>query len=150
MSNLPGFERSESHLTDKMLRGAELLIGVKFPESFRQVALLFDGSSGDADFPVPGTRRGAGSIGLWLSFLPWAPNSVWSWLSFWREHDLPRAVVPFGEDGGGNLICLDYRFSTTPSVSIWYHELNGPDVIYPVADDFQQWLSSVAACGDGV
>ncbi|MET3928812.1 hypothetical protein ABIE51_000699 [Lysobacter sp. OAE881] len=137
---LVGFEQSDTGIDDRVINGAELLLGVQFPSGYRRIALAFDGAFGDLDFPLPGTgRRAQASIGHWLSLIPWRSSSVWSWLACWGEHQLPRAVIPIAENGGGDLLCLDYRSGSEPSLCFWFHEL-GEDGLYPVAESFDSWL----------
>ncbi len=146
MANLPGFDIASEALSNADLDGAELLLGVRLPEKFRSIAARHDGCPGDAEFDVPGGGRfSPAGIGLWLSLRPWSKNSVWAWLSLWPEHDLPEWLVPFAEDGGGNLVCLDYRSGLSPSVCFWFHELSGVEGIYPVAASFEAWLATVTA-----
>ena len=147
MKLLPGFEVSENIITATVLDGAELLLGVSFPPAFREIALRHDGTCGDCEFSVPGSAV-PGAIGSWLSFLPWAQDNVWSTLATWPEHGLPQSVVPFGTDGGGNLVCLDYRTGSSPGVVIWHHELLGIEGLYPIAASFDQWLLSLVAVAD--
>lgn len=142
MPTLPGFDLSESPVSPAMLDGAELVLGISFPDTFRTIACQYDGASGSAAFPVPGVQNLSG-IGSWLSYRPWLPQSVWFWLSNWSEHELPNTVVPFAEDGGGNLMCLDYRAGPIPSVARWFHELSGADGLFTVAESFEQWLETV-------
>lgn len=145
MAVLPGFDASETAIDERMLDGAEQLLGLKLPAAFRQIALAYDGSYGDAEFPLPdGEHEASGSIGTWLSFLPWARGSVWTWLANWEEHALPRRAVPIAENGCGDLLCLDYRNSDEPVVSFWFHELGG-EGLYPIAADFPTWLATVTA-----
>lgn len=149
MNALPGFDRASKELSSAELDGAELLLGVRLPKAFREIAAIHDGCSGDAEFQIPdGARLSPAGIGLWLSFRPWSRDSVWSWLSLWGEHALPGLVVPFGEDGGGNLVCLDYRKTAKPSVCFWFHELAGEEGLYPVAPSFEAWLESVVPAED--
>jgi len=89
-----------------------------------------------------------GSIGVWLSLIPWDAESLWSTLATWPEHGLPRELIPIGEDGGGNYVCLDYRQSDVPAVVVWYHELEGEEGIFPVVSTFDEFLGILDAGED--
>ena len=141
---MEGFEPSSSVPTLSQIEGAEAFLGVRFPASYHQVLLEFNGAYGGATFSMLGKEHGGG-IGVWLSLLPWDSESIWATLSTWPEHKLPTEVVPFGEDGGGNYVCFDYRHSDVPSVVVWYHELVGEDGIFPVADTFDDFLQLLRA-----
>jgi hypothetical protein len=55
---------------------------------------------------------------------------------------LPRGVVPFAEDGGGNLLCFNYRQDfDRPSVVFWSHD--GGGALLPVADSFGDLLAKL-------
>ncbi len=142
--HLEFFDPTESPIDPLQIDGTELLLGVRYPASYRKVLASHHNAYGDADFPVPGTTHGA-NIGHWLSLAPWDTSSIWSCLSTWQEHKLPRLVVPFGGDGGGNLICFDYRISKEPSIAFWYHELRGEDGLATIAPTFDHFLSLLKA-----
>ena len=141
---MEGFEPSTSVPTSRQIEGAEALLGVRFPDSYRALLLEFNGAYGGAEFPLLDRERG-GSIGVWLSLLPWDTESVWSTLSAWGEHGLPHQLIPFGEDGGGNYVCLDYRHSDVPPVVFWHHELEAEEGIFPVAATFEDFLGILRA-----
>jgi len=104
------------------------------------------GADGDAEFPVPGSAHPMG-IGYWLPLSPWNNQSIWSCLANWGEHELPSRLVPFGEDGGGNLVCFDYRVSDSPSIALWFHELSGDESIWRIAANFDDFLNSLSEPG---
>ena len=56
----------------------------------------------------------------------------------------PQNVVPFGENGGGDMVCFDYRSNpktTNPPIVYWEHEEEeGKDVSF-IAKDFEEFLS---------
>ena len=141
---LDWFDPTESPIDSRQIDGAESLLGVRFPPSYRAVLANHHSSYGDADFAVPGATLGA-SIGHWLSLSPWHTESIWSYLSTWPKHQLPHEVVPFGADGGGNCICFDYRSSPQPAVVFWYHELSGANGLVAVAPTFDGFVGLLHA-----
>ncbi len=150
MAHLPGFDPSDEPIPSGLLDGAEGLLGVRFPAAFRAIAARYDGATGEAAFAMPTAEKaGFGGFSVWLSLKPWAPESVWSWLGTWQEHGLPTTLVPFGENGGGDLLCLDYRGGAVPAVVLWFHELPGEEGIFRVSDSFEHWLASVRPEDDG-
>jgi hypothetical protein len=138
--NVPGFDRAEHGASQREIEGAERLLGVRFPESYSEVLALYAGAYGDAVYEFSGSGAG-GSVGCWLSLSPWDTESLWTALSSWTEHGLPRSVVPFAADGGGNYICLDYRNTGAPVVSAWFHELPGENGLTRVAPSFEAFLA---------
>ena len=65
-----------------------------------------------------------------------------------RYHSLPsffpKRLVPFGEDGGGDSMCFDYRkdpHSNDPPIVYWAHENEeGKDISF-LARNFKEFLS---------
>jgi hypothetical protein len=136
---LPGFEPTQPADPGE-IEGVELVLRVKFPPMYRLLLQEFQGSYGDAEFPIPGTPHPA-SIGLWLSFSPWVPQSAWSYLSSWSAHQLLPTLIPIAVDGGGNLLCLNYCGASEPEVVLWYHELEGTAGLHFVAVTFRDFLA---------
>jgi len=144
--HIPGFDPTGS-ATREQIEGAELLLGIRFPSLYHDFIARYGGVYGDADFPVPGTEYPA-SVGLWLSLSPWERQSLWSILASWSEHELPPKIVPFGLDGGGNLLCFDYRLSPNPKVAFWYHELEGEDGLHLISETFEGFLGTLREPSD--
>ncbi|GGS05635.1 SMI1/KNR4 family protein [Deinococcus sedimenti] len=67
-------------------------------------------------------------------------------LSQWRtlqdEHGLEPHVVPFGMDGGGNLVCFDFSAEGEPAVVYWQHDETWPPL--PVAESFAAFLQQLS------
>ena len=55
----------------------------------------------------------------------------------------PKGLVAFGEDGGGDFICFDYREgkdNPNPPIVYWRHDANeGEDVSF-IAKDFETFI----------
>ena len=137
-----GFPPTSSVIDFQQIIGAEALLRVSFPDSYRTLLSKFNGSYGAAEFSLSG-NKGSAEIGVWLSISPWDSESMCSTLSTWKQHKLSTRIVPFGEDGGGNYVCFDYRRSDTPSIVFWFHELEGEDGLYPVAPSFEEFLNDL-------
>lgn len=142
LMKVPGFEPHEAGASPEQIAGTERVLGVRFPSKYVELLASFGGSYGDAGFPIPGSSV-VGSIGNWLSLSPWESESLWSMLASWGEHELPRSVVPIAADGGGNLVCLDYRVSEVPQIVLWFHELAGENGLMVVASSFTEFLESL-------
>jgi hypothetical protein len=139
---MQGFESTAVGASPEQIAGAQALLGVRFPPAFLAVLQAYAGSYGDAEFPVPGSTAVA-SIGHWLSLDPHQRESLWSSLSCWQEHNLPRSVVPIAVDGAGNFLCLDYRVSSSPTVVFWYHKLSGEAGLQNIAPSFEQFMETL-------
>lgn len=138
-----GFEPSDEVTTDNMIAGAETLLGIAYPQAYREMVSQFGGAHGDAEFrmdrPYPGFDYCG--IGLIHSLNPCSPSSVFSLMSSWPEHELDSLVIPFAEDGGGNYVCFDYRAeSGEPAIVFYFHELSGDDGIMKICDSFTDFI----------
>ncbi len=54
---------------------------------------------------------------------------------------LPAHLIPFMNDGGGNLYCLDLRRTGEPPVVFWDHTASEGQEPQSVAPDFISWLA---------
>lgn len=130
-------------LSDRVIDGAELLLGITFPDDYRDCVRSFHGCHPDAtDFRADNNGQvWHGSVGVLLTLDPFTPCNVFDVLSSLAvDQQLPSSLIPVAEDGGGNYLCLDYRHSSTPSVAFWFHEVGGDDGAVFVCDSFSQLL----------
>lgn len=132
-------------LPDRVLAGAELLLGVIFPSDYRDCVRVNHGGRPEPNgFVVPADPAPWGSgVGILLSLDPHDPNGVWGVLGrLGVDAQLPAGLVPVAEDGGGDFICLDYRGGPERlAVVYWSHEVGGEAGVVPVAETFGDFLS---------
>jgi hypothetical protein len=132
-------------LPESMIRGAELLCGVSFPADYREcVRVNHGGHPEPRDFVVRSLTTSWGSCLAVLLSLNWRrPSNVWAVLSaLAADSQLPDGLFPFAEDGGGDLLCLDFRSEpSSPSVIYWSHEVGGEEGIVPIAASFSALLA---------
>jgi hypothetical protein len=58
------------------------------------------------------------------------------------DDQLPDQIIPFADDGGGDMMCLDYRQDPDhPKVVYWAHEEEKDTSIFPLADTFTEFLA---------
>lgn len=54
----------------------------------------------------------------------------------------PKRLVPFAEDGGGNLTCFDYRETKiNPSIVFWVHDDPEGNDVHFVANNFEEFIN---------
>jgi hypothetical protein len=131
-------------LSDSVVAGAELILGVKLPEPYRSLAQAWPGGHPDRDeFEVkrPGDSWRS-SVAVLLSLDPRHDDNVFECLKNLSVDDqLPTGLLPIIDDGGGDLICLDYRVAgPDPPVVYWAHELGGGDAVVAVSPSFRTFL----------
>lgn len=130
---------------DRTMDELEQTLGVKFPLDFRRVMQLCQGGT-----PVERNcfkYRGAhgSGIGALLSVDPDDEENILGTMELLSHDDqLPHAVIPFADDGGGDMMCLDYRNDPEhPRVVYWSHEQPRESSISPLADSFTEFLDSL-------
>ena len=63
----------------------------------------------------------------------------WKFLSFFSKW-----LIPFGDNGGGDLICFDYRSDHTtnnPPIAIWNHYLEFKHRTVFIANNFEEFIN---------
>lgn len=69
-----------------------------------------------------------------------------SMLSQWRtlqdEHEIGPHIVPFGMDGGGNLVCFDFSAPSEPAIVYWQHDETWAPI--QVAGSFKEFLQQLS------
>jgi hypothetical protein len=132
-------------LSEDMLHGAELLFGVTLPADYREcVRVNHGGHPQPRDFTVRGVTGSWGSCLAVLLSLDWRrPENVWSVLAGLAvDGQFPDGLFPIAGDGGGDLLCLDFRGRPAgPAVVYWSHEVGGEEGVVPVAGSFGELLS---------
>ena len=147
------WRRRRSPLPEHVIRGAEELLGVAFPADYRTCVRENHGASPEpSGYLIPNKSRPSGNaVGSLLTLDPYAPGNVFAVISgLAYDAQLPSGLVPVADDGGGDLVCLDYRLcgpQGSPSVAYWCHELEGPDGLVPLAPSFTAFLASLLPAG---
>jgi cell wall assembly regulator SMI1 len=148
-SHIISWRRMREPLPERMIRGAELLFGVSFPKDYREhLEIYHDASPHPSRFLVKDSPLGAfgGCFGVLLTLDPRSEENVFTYMG--REA-WPDGVIPIVQDGGGNLLCLDYRHDPQrlcPSVIYWIHEL-GDEGFFPLCPTFSDLIQSIGVDG---
>ena len=132
-------------LADSVMTGAELILGFRLPESYRALAQAWPGGrpdAGELEVRHPGGSWRS-SVGVLLSLDPRHTDNVFECIKHLAaDNQLPGGLLPIIEDGGGDLICLDYRKGgDEPAVIYWAHELVGDDAVVGLSASFPEFLA---------
>lgn len=141
---LPGESTSE-----EAVAAVENHFGIRFPKDFRSAFPSIHGASpAPSKFYLTSPRIGrmGTSLGAMLSL---APESMYYVPTVADAHEgegiLPRKVVPFGIDGGGDLVAFDFRADaanpTVVYVAIASSEEHSDRHIIPLAESFTEFLN---------
>ena len=60
------------------------------------------------------------------------------------EYRFEDGLIPFGDNGGGDMICFDYRHDKTtnnPPIVIWNHDMGLKHRVVFVANNFEEFIN---------
>jgi len=146
----------EPEATEAMIVAVEHRLGIQYPADFRSGVRGFHGATPSPSrfsYQHRGIGRVGTAIGCILSFDPASSAYVIPTVeSHVREGILPVGVVPFGEDGGGDLMAFDFRKDADNPpvvyVAISDAEEEGERHIYPLAPSFSAFLDMLVSDDD--
>lgn len=134
-----------------MVRQVERQWGVTFPASYKEVVDQIDHArpvGGDA-FEFHSRLVGhpvVHGVGEFIGFKNPGDNSWYmARLQSHPPEDFPKGLVPFSLEGGGDLVCFDYRAdrsATDPPVVVWHleGEPGSGQEVSPVASNFDAFI----------
>jgi cell wall assembly regulator SMI1 len=140
------WKRCEPPADDAAIKQVEQSIGVRFPSDFLEVMRVCQGGTPIErmrfDYQHPRIGSVGSGLGILLNFIPGDSSNileVMKDLSY--DAQLPEKVIPFADDGGGDMMCLDYRDDPGyPKVVYWAHEESKDESIFPLARSFTEFL----------
>jgi cell wall assembly regulator SMI1 len=127
-------------LADEELRKIERTLQVELPDDFRRCFQRFHGARPSIDsFNVssPDGRTWGSGFAMLLNADSSSSDSVVVTYNDMEEVGEPR-IVPFGTDGGGDHVCLDFRSGGVPPVCYYSHE---DGEFYPLAASFAEFCA---------
>ena len=132
------------------MKAAEHTLGVKLPTSYLEVAGTYPGGHPTPDvFTVTAQdRTWTSCVGVLLSLDPSDVDNVFEYMRNLSIGDqLPLGLIPIGDDGGGDLLCLDYRETRLePRVVYFSHDTD--EGFIPIADSFKDFLATLSTSGE--
>lgn len=158
-------------VSEERIAEVQRRLGVRFPETFLKCVRTCDGGyAGEfsIDFAVPGFEKpwGAGLDRI-LSFrepmsreiqqrlliepFAWRELGITPWTSiedyvFDPPEGLAKGLVPFSENGLGDLMCFDWRkgkHEVDPPIVIWLHEFIEEEPVIFLAPNFDAFIASL-------
>jgi hypothetical protein len=126
----------------------ERRLGINFPASFTDCVKKYNSGCpvpNDFDFIYPGmSSETLGCIASLLSFDLHNQENILE-LNLNPPEFFPKGLIAFGGDGGGDLLCFDYRNITLgqePTVVYWSHDAFFEDeAVIPLAANFEEFLN---------
>lgn len=68
-----------------------------------------------------------------------------------EKYRFPKWLIPFGDNGGGDDICFDYRKDKTsdnPPIVMWFHDMGFDHRIAFIAKNFEEFINMLYAPKD--
>jgi cell wall assembly regulator SMI1 len=139
------WENCRAELSDKRIGAVEAVLGVRLPEDYTKcIKKHHGGTPKPSRFTFRDQKLGEmeSCLGMLLSL---DENDSENLVDTWRDlaSQLPRTIVPFADDGGGDFICFDYRNlhqKTAPVVVYWHHERTQPESLTGLCDSFSDFI----------
>jgi len=121
----------------------EQALGIAFPADYRVFAQRFQGGSPrESDFALSDPRKTSGGVGTFLTMSLEGIDSVVGACAALSDR-LPRRVIPVGEGGGGDYVCLDFRGAGPVPVVYWHHDRNDADELTEMAPTFTDFVAKL-------
>ena len=141
------FLNEKEPLTPSDIDAVEVALGFKFPEQIRKLYLAHNGG-----MPMPNCFEQKGEY--------WSVNEIYSlkygtkgsslercyiMVVVGGEEYFPRGLVPFAQDGGGDLFCFRVGGAREGSICCWLHEHpeNPKEAVVDLADDIDSFLAAL-------
>ena len=143
--------RSREPLDEQDLIQVETRLNRALPKEYRDFLTAHNGGRPEPNaFPI--YNNPSDDQGLVHNFMCIKDGDIYdllTWVDRYRDR-VPSNFLPIAKDPGGNLICLSISGEDLGKVYFWDHEeeaatgqIPGYDNVYPVANSFQEFLSSL-------
>lgn len=133
------WEDAQPEIGEERVAEVETALGVRFPEDYKACVKRFHGGNprdNAFEFDDPDVGRMGSCLGVLLSFSREDPGNIGERYRRLSPF-LPEGVIPFGDDGGGDLMCFQYHGSDPPTVVYWHH---GERSVVPLAPTFSDFI----------
>ena len=132
------WESDDPPLPDRVITAAEMILDRALPASYKALVKAHPGGRPAADVD----EGWLACVGLLMSLDPRHGENVFEAIANLAvDEQLPDEVIPIIADGGGNMICLDYRAGVAPAVVYWQHDLDGEDAFVAISGSFDAFLA---------
>lgn len=138
----------ESKLVSADIEKVEIMVGFKFPSTYRKHLLQYNGGRCEPNVFsfVERETRTLSQVDWFLAIYKGKSDNLVTYLQIYKldQKRLPSRMIPIAHDPGGNLICLSCLGHDEGMIYFWNHEC---EVDYLVAnDDDYSNLYRIADC----
>jgi hypothetical protein len=136
------FDQEES-ISDRDIQQLEDLVGFKFPQSYREHILKYNGGRCKPNvysFSEDGQITES-DLNVFLSL----PDELRDYILDYKVEDIRilENFLPIAEDSLGNLVCICCEGEDAGRIYFWDHEREGEENIHFIADSFDEFLNSL-------
>jgi hypothetical protein len=139
------WERCRHRIDVAIVRHAQERLGIEFPSEYVEIVLRCDGGTPRPNkfvYNDPDIGPVISGLAALLSLDEARVDNIFETLTNLSD-ELPRRVIPFGEDGGGDYTCFDFRTAEglNPSIVYWSHEREAETALIRLSDSFSSFLN---------
>ena len=141
---IPRIWKTANHATPQEVESLERAWGVKLPEDYKRVAVIYQGMAPEPC--VVDTKEGNIVMSELLTISESEEFRAYSMADTHKliQPHVPVGIYPFASTAHGDFLCFDYRSSpSAPRVVFYFTEASGEEAIQPVADSFSHLLSKL-------
>jgi hypothetical protein len=142
--------RDEGKVSIAVIKQIEVTKGVVLPNNYVSFVINHNGArlnSNNFDYNDPNTNKNEGSIAFInaekilykIELIQSGEEPDWP-----IEYRFEDGLIPFGDNGGGDLICFDYRKdrnTDNPPIVIWNHDMGFEHRVVFIASNFEEFVN---------
>ena len=139
---IPRIENPGPKLNRATIAALERELGVQFPEQYQQFLMQTNGGSPEP----PYFRMGEGGSELNCFYQVGASRAIFDLAAVVKSlrQRVPHALIPIGDDAGGNLVCIGITGKRRGQIFFWDHEEEREKPTYAnigkIANSFNEFL----------
>ena len=124
------------------IQAVEKYASIILPDLYKALMLQHNGGYTKSLSVEYQNEAGIATYGFEMMMPLVSSNDCVGILEYLKDEILPKGLIPFSDDGGGNFLCFDYRKSDqNPSIVLWIHD----ESIHFIAHNFDDFLKMLQA-----
>ena len=144
--------RDEGAISLEIVKKLEMGQNIVLPRPYVDFITSHNGARLDADvfdYSDPNSSDGRNADSIAFEKVETIQNSINTIKSgedpdWGPEYLFEDGLIPFGENGGGDMICFDYRKDRTtnnPPIVIWNHDMGLEHRVVFIANNFEEFIN---------